>query len=79
MACLKPDGTLTPSAEIVLLALLAPKTPGELAWDTDMDLFMVRAALREFLEAGYVEKEGFVYRLTPLGLAALEGPGENSQ
>ncbi len=73
MACIQPDGTLAPSGEAILLALQAPKTLGEVAQETDLDLFMVRAAMREFLQAGYVEQEGFKYRLTPQGLDALEG------
>ncbi|MBM4294769.1 MAG: hypothetical protein FJ126_07700 [Deltaproteobacteria bacterium] len=78
MACIQPDGTLAPSGETILLALQAPKTMGKLAQETDLDLFMVRAAMREFLQAEYVEQEEFTYRLTPQGLAALEGSGKEN-
>jgi predicted transcriptional regulator len=73
VACIQPDGTLSRSGELILLAVHAPATPEEVARETGLDLFVVRAAMREFLQADYVEKVEDRYRLTPKGEAALEG------
>lgn len=78
MACIQPDGTLSRSGEIILLALHAPRTPEEVARETAIDLFMVRGAMREFMQASYVEKERHLFRLTPKGLAAIEGADEKN-
>ncbi|MDD2900966.1 MAG: hypothetical protein PHU44_00855 [Syntrophales bacterium] len=73
MACIQPDGSLSRSGELILLAVHAPATPQEVARETGADLFLVRAAMREFMQAGYVEKLGDRYQVTPQGEAALEG------
>jgi predicted transcriptional regulator len=73
MACIQPDGTLSRSGELILLAVHSPASPEEVVRETGLDLFVVRAAMREFLQAGYVEKEADRYRLTPRGEAACEG------
>jgi len=79
MACIQPDGTLSRSGEIILLALHSPGTPEEVARETRIDLFMVRGAMREFMQARYVEKEKHLFRLTPKGLAALEGVDDKNR
>jgi len=73
MACIQPDGTLSPSGEYILLALRNPATPEDAVRETGIPLFLVRGAVREFLQAGYLEETGDKFRLTPKGLAALEG------
>ncbi|RJR32921.1 MAG: hypothetical protein C4567_17485 [Deltaproteobacteria bacterium] len=73
MACIQPDGTLSRSGELILLAVHTPATPEEVARETGLDLFVVRAAMREFIRAGHVEKEEDRYRLTSRGEAACEG------
>lgn len=73
MACIQPDGTLSRSGELILLAVHAPATPAEVARETGLELFVVRAAMREFMQTDYVEKVGDKFRCTPKGEAALEG------
>jgi hypothetical protein len=73
VACIQPDGSLSRSGELILLALHTPATPAEVVRETGFDLFLIRAAMREYLQAGYVEKIENRYRLTPRGEAALEG------
>jgi predicted transcriptional regulator len=73
MACIQPDGTLSRSGELILLAVHSPATPEEVVRETGLDLFVVRAAVREFIQAGYVEKVEDRYLLTSKGEAACEG------
>lgn len=73
MACIQPDGSLSRSGELILLALHTPATPAEVAGETGLPLFLIRAAMREFMQAEYVEKVEDRYRLTPKGEAACEG------
>jgi predicted transcriptional regulator len=73
VACIQPDGTLSRSGELILLAVHTPATPEEMVRETGFDLFLIRAAMREFIQAGYVERVADRYRLTPKGEAALEG------
>lgn len=73
MACIQPDGSLSRSGELILLAVHTPAAAAEVARETGLPLFLIRAAMREFLQAGYVEKVEDRYRVTPKGEAALEG------
>ncbi len=72
MGCINEDGTLTRSAELILLALRTPRTPEEVARETGVALFKVRSGLREFLAAGLVTQENDTYRCTPAGLTRVE-------
>ena len=59
MACVNPDGTLTPSAISVIEAARSPVAPAQLAGATALPLYRVRASLRELVEAGLLaEREG---------------------
>ena len=73
MACINPDGTLTPSAKAILSALSSSATLEEVAKSTGLPLFRIRSSIREMLEAGLVEEkeEGFV--ATKLGRQKIEG------
>jgi predicted transcriptional regulator len=71
MGCINADGTLTRSAELILLALRTSMTPEEVARETGVALFKVRSGLREFLGAGLAVAEGDKYRCTPAGLARV--------
>lgn len=73
MGCINTDGTLTRSAELILLALRTSMTPEEVARETGVALFKVRSGLREFLEADLVVVEGDKYCSTPAGLSRVEG------
>lgn len=67
MACINPDGSLTPSALAVLRALGIPATPAEIAQRAGLPLFRVRGSLRELVEAGLLAEQEGIYSLTPQG------------
>jgi len=67
MACINPDGSLTPSALAVLRALETPATPAEIAQKAGLPLFRVRGSLRELVEAGLLAEREGIYSLTPQG------------
>ncbi len=71
MACINPDGTLTPSAKAVLKALDFSSSPADLALRTQLPLFRIRGVLRELSEAGLLEESGTFFRLTAEGKARL--------
>jgi hypothetical protein len=72
MACINPDGTLTPTAQKVLEALKTPTTEAELARKSLLPMFRVRMSLRELGEAGMVSEINGIYQLTEEGAARLE-------
>lgn len=78
MACVNPDGTLTPSAKAMLSALSSPVALEEVAKSTGLPLFRIRSSIREMLEAGLVEKEEGKYAATRLGREKIEG-GKDDQ
>lgn len=67
MACINPDGTLTPSAKKILSTLSSPTALEEVAKSTSLPLFRIRSSIREMLEAGLVEKGEGKYAATKLG------------
>lgn len=71
MACINPDGSLTPSALAVLRALETPATPAEIAQRAALPLFRVRGSLRELVEAGLLAEQEGIYSLTPQGRAKI--------
>ena len=71
MACVNPDGTVTPSAIAVLMALRTADTAELVAPLADLPLFRVRSALRELVAAGLVAEDDGRYRLTAAGIARL--------
>lgn len=75
MACINPDGTLTPSATAVLKAAQKPGTAADLAQETSLPLYRIRGSLRELVSAGLLEQDGDTYRLAPAGLARLTAAG----
>jgi DNA-binding IclR family transcriptional regulator len=72
MACVTASGALTPSGHTLLQALTAPATAPELAAATGLPLFRIRAALREFVEAGLAEERDGAFGATATGLARLQ-------
>jgi len=72
MACIQPDGLLTRCGESVLLAMWTPAKLEPVAEECRVPLFRVRAAAREFLEAGLIEKNGDKYLVTEAGIARME-------
>ncbi len=73
MACINPDGTLTPSAKAVLSALFSPVALEEVAKSTGLPLFRIRSSIREMLEAGLVKEKDGKYAATKLGREKIEG------
>ena len=69
MACINPDGSLTPSGRRMLIALPGPESPEPMTIDAlstkaGVPLYRARASIREFLGAGLVSEESFLYRRT---------------
>jgi predicted transcriptional regulator len=73
MACIQPDGLLTRCGESVLLAMWAPANLEYVAKECRVPLFRVRAAAREFLDAGFIRKNGDQYVVTASGIEKMEG------
>ncbi len=71
MACVNPDGTITPSAIAILAALRSADTAESIASLASLPLFRVRSALRELVAAGLVTVEDGRHHLTDAGLARL--------
>lgn len=71
MACVNPDGTVTPSAISILTALRSADTAEAIAPLAGLPLFRVRSALRELVAAGLVAVDNGRHRLTDSGLARL--------
>jgi predicted transcriptional regulator len=67
MACINPDGTLTPTAQAVINALQAPCTHSELAQAVGLPVYRVRSTIRELIEAGLVQEIEGKYHLTKPG------------
>jgi predicted transcriptional regulator len=67
MACINPDGTLSPSAKAVLAILDKPSTADEISAKLNQPLFKVRASLREMAGAGLIKTEGDKYIITETG------------
>ncbi|MGB7294231.1 MAG: hypothetical protein WBC70_01450 [Candidatus Aminicenantales bacterium] len=58
MACVNPDGTISPSAKALLKSLESPLGVEEIAARLGSPLFKVRSSLRELIEARLVEVQG---------------------
>ena len=71
MACVNPDGTVTPSAIEILTALRSADTAELIAPLTGLPLFRVRSALRELVATGLVAVVDGRHSLTEAGLARL--------
>ncbi|HET9011332.1 MAG TPA: hypothetical protein VFN38_05920 [Gemmatimonadaceae bacterium] len=74
MACVNPDGSLTPVAEKVLRALAAStvaETAQAVALATGLPIYRVRASLRELEDAGLLTGEPGPRRVSAAGLAKL--------
>ena len=76
MACINPDGTLSPSGRRMLSILPRLSDPEPMSIETlsqqsGLPLYRVRASLREFLAAGLVSEESSLYRRTAAADDAL--------
>jgi hypothetical protein len=57
----------------MLLAMWKPATAEAVAKACRLPLFRARSAIREFLEAKFLEKQGETYFMTAKGVEKLEG------
>lgn len=74
MACVNPDGSLTPIAIQVLRGIAsqhAGATADAIARAAGVPVYRARASLRELHHAGLVEDEGTSHRITDAGRARL--------
>lgn len=72
MACIDPDGTLTPTGFLLLKVLgEQPLPPEEIAKHLGEPLFKIRGSLRELAGAELIEEGGGLYRLTEAGRGKL--------
>ena len=71
MACINPDGSVSPSAKLLLGVLQTPHTVEDISSSVEQPLFKVRSSLRELTEAGFVEQNGEKYSITDAGREKL--------
>jgi len=72
MACIDPDGTLTPLGFLLLKGLAEqPMPPEDVAKHLGEPLFRVRGSLRELAGVELIEEEGGLYHLTEAGQSKL--------
>jgi predicted transcriptional regulator len=71
MGCINAEGDLSASARMLLETMLEPITVEEAAKRSELPLFLVRAAVREFVQAGFVREAETRYVLTDAGRAKL--------
>ncbi len=64
MACINPDGTLTPTAKAVISALKIHSSAQEIGQETGLPIYRIRATIRELIEAGLVLETDGNYQLT---------------
>ncbi|KPJ80953.1 MAG: hypothetical protein AMS17_20015 [Spirochaetes bacterium DG_61] len=71
MACVNPDGTVTPTAKKVLQALENPLSVNELSEQVFLPLFVLKSRLRELADYGLIEEQNEKYRITEKGRKKL--------
>ena len=72
MACLHSDGSLTKSAQRVMVATKTPATDAEIATEISYPVYLVRSTLRQLTEVEYVSENDGQYSLTEEGLQKLQ-------
>ena len=73
MPCINADGTISRSAELILLTCRTAASCDEMAREVKLPLFRIRSAARELVSAGLLEPAGDNFRTTSKGDKALEG------
>lgn len=71
MACINADGTLTPTAQVIISTLKTPSTAVEIGHLTILPIYRVRSTIRELIEAKLVIEIDGKYQLTESGLKRL--------
>ena len=67
MACINPDGTLSPTAQAVISALRTPSLVEDLGRVTGLPVYRIRSTIRDLIEAGLVNEKDGKYQLTESG------------
>ena len=73
MACIDPEGNITRSAELILLAAVKPANIEKIIEESGLAPFRVRSGLRELEKYGFIHSDGDLYQVTPSGIEKLEG------
>lgn len=71
MACVKPDGSLTETAKVLLRQLQNPLNAEEIASRINQPLFKVRSVLRELASNGLVLEGDGKFQITAKGTEKL--------
>lgn len=71
MACINPDGTLTPTAQAVIYTLKTPRSAVDIGQVTNLPVYRIRSTIRELIEAGLVLETDGNYQLTESGMKRL--------
>jgi predicted transcriptional regulator len=72
MACINADGSLTKTAENIMLALETPLSDVEIAEKIGFPVFTVRGSLRQLVSQGYIDEADGQYTRTDFGQAKLQ-------
>lgn len=67
MACVKPDGSLTETAKVLLRQLVKPLNAEELAPRISQPLFKVRSVMRELVSNGLAIEVDGRFQISPKG------------
>lgn len=68
MACIEPDGSLTPAGQLLLEEIARkPMTPQEIAATMGDPMFLIRSRIRDMVEADLIEENDGVYSATEKG------------
>ena len=68
MACINPDGTLSPTAKKLLRSIHEPLSLVEISQRIMVPVFLLRSNIRELIGAGLVKEAGEAYQATEKGL-----------
>ena len=71
MACTNSSGEVTEMARKILTIMSHPVSLDDVAGQTGLALYRIRAAARELVEAGLAERRDEAYVITENGQAAL--------
>jgi predicted transcriptional regulator len=69
--CVKPDGTLSANAEMMLRVCQNGATIDQMAQETGLRAFRIKASIRELTEAALLEQQDDRFFLTVKGKALI--------
>lgn len=70
--CVKPDGTLSISAQMIMKVCLKSATIDEMAQATRLRPFQIKTSIRELTAAGLLAQQDERFMVTPEGAAKLQ-------